>query len=107
MEKKLTDFWNERYKDEIFAYGKKANEYLISNIQNLKSGKILFPCDGEGRNSVFSSENGFESYAFDISIEGKKKALKLSDEKKVKINFDISSLDEFNFKIILVFLNSK
>jgi hypothetical protein len=67
--------WDERYTNEEFVYGTDPNLYLQAQLKQLKPGSILFPADGEGRNSVYAALQGWESSAFDISTEGQKKAL--------------------------------
>src|SRR5690625_7249446 len=74
------EFWNERYAQDEYIYGEEPNEYLRKKLSILSPGKILFPADGEGRNSVYAALKGWDSEAFDISIEGK---IKRSEERRV------------------------
>lgn len=74
------DRWNERYRQEAFAYGKMPNEYLKTRLASLTPGKALFPAEGEGRNSVHAAGLGWTVDAFDISEEGRKKALLLAEQ---------------------------
>lgn len=90
--------WDERYREKEFAYGTQPNEFLKEQIQELKPGKILFGAEGEGRNAVFAAKLGWEVSAFDISVEGKNKALKLSNENNVSIDYQVGQLPELNFK---------
>ena len=76
----MKSFWNERYKEKDFVYGKKPNEYLAEKLRELEPGKVLFPAEGEGRNAVFAAEQGWEVSAFDNSFKGRKKALMLAEE---------------------------
>jgi SAM-dependent methyltransferase len=94
----MIDFWNERYKQQEFAYGIEANEFLKEVLGNYKLGKILFPAEGEGRNAVFAAKLGWEVNAFDLSIEGKKKADYLASINKVYINYEIGNLDELHYQ---------
>jgi SAM-dependent methyltransferase len=94
----MIDFWNERYKQQKFAYGIEANEFLKEVLGNYKLGKILFPAEGEGRNAVFAAKLGWDVNAFDLSIEGKKKADYLASINKVDINYEIGNLDELNYQ---------
>lgn len=83
----MKKFWDERYKQKEYAYGKDPNEYLKIKLGQLEPGRILFPAEGEGRNAVYAAKNGWEVTAFDISTEGKKKALRLAEEEGVKITY--------------------
>ncbi|TGK08971.1 SAM-dependent methyltransferase [Leptospira fletcheri] len=86
-----TNRWNERYAKEEFAFGTKPNEYLKERLEGLSPGSILFPAEGEGRNAVFAAKLGWKVSAFDISIEGKKKALKLAEDNGVQIDYRVLS----------------
>lgn len=80
-------FWDERYESEAYVYGKAPNRFLKKCLKDLKPGKILFPGEGEGRNAVFAAKCGWDVTAFDSSIEGRKKALKLAEVNGVSINY--------------------
>ena len=95
----MNDFWNERYAEKEFAYGIHPNQFLADSILKLpKHGKILFPAEGEGRNAVFAAKNGFEVAAFDLSIEGKKKADELAKDNNVQIDYRVGVLENLNFE---------
>lgn len=87
-----TNRWDERYSDEQFAYGIQPNNYLEEQLHKLKPGTILFPAEGEGRNAVFAAHLGWQAYAFDISVEGQKKAWKLAADNNVAINYELGEL---------------
>ena len=90
-------FWDERYKSEVYAYGKTPNLYFKEKIDQLKPGKILLPAEGEGRNAVYAAEQGWEVFAYDFSTYAYKKAMALAKEKQVEINFQIASLNDLDF----------
>lgn len=92
------DFWNERYSDSEFAYGENANNFLKEQLEKLPTGNILFPADGEGRNSVFAATKDWKVSAFDISEEGKKKALQLSKKNNVEIDYQVGEINNLNYK---------
>ncbi len=95
----MTEFWNNRYGLETYAYGTEPNEFFKENVLNYKpSGRILLPAEGEGRNAVFAAQYGLDVTAFDLSEEGKKKALKLAGEKQVEIIYHIGPLEDLGFK---------
>ena len=98
MNTSWTDRWNERYSKDEFAYGVLPNAYLMEQIEKLPAGKILFAAEGEGRNAVFAAQLGFEVSAFDISKEGKNKALKLAETNNVTIHYDVGELHTLNYK---------
>lgn len=92
-----TSRWNERYSNEAFAYGEEPNNYLKEQLIKLPIGKILFPAEGEGRNAVFAAKLGWSVCAFDISTEGKNKAIKLAEKNNVIINYEVGELEIMNF----------
>jgi 2-polyprenyl-3-methyl-5-hydroxy-6-metoxy-1,4-benzoquinol methylase len=93
-----TQRWNERFSAEEFAYGEDPNLYLKEQLEKLPKGKILFGAEGEGRNAVFAARIGWEVSAFDISVEGKKKAQKLAEKNKVTLDYRIGELENLQFQ---------
>jgi cyclopropane fatty-acyl-phospholipid synthase-like methyltransferase len=84
--------WNERYGEDDYAYGETPNIFFEEKVKGLKSGKILLPAEGEGRNAVFAAKNGWSVFAFDQSVEGEKKALKLAEKNGVTIDYQVGDL---------------
>jgi hypothetical protein len=92
-----TDRWNDRYKREEFAFGEQPNNYLKEQLEKLPVGTILFPAEGEGRNAVFAATLGWTAFAFDISVEGRKKAFQLAETRKVTIDYQVGELQTLHF----------
>jgi ubiquinone/menaquinone biosynthesis C-methylase UbiE len=91
------EFWNERYKEKVFAYGLQANDFLQE--QSFPEGsKILCLAEGEGRNGVFLAEQGHDVTCVDYSEEGIKKMNQLAEMKGVQIHTVCADLNEFEFK---------
>lgn len=96
----MKDFWNNRYKNKEFAYGKKPNLFFKNAIDKLKlTGSILLAAEGEGRNAVYAAQKGWQVVAYDISSEGKQKALQLAQSLNVEIDYKIGTLNELNFEM--------
>jgi len=93
-----TERWNDRYSSEEFAYGEQPNNFLKEQLENLNPGSILFPAEGEGRNAVFVAKIGWKVTAFDISVEGKNKALRLAKNNNVIIDYQVGELQTFGFQ---------
>ncbi len=82
--------WNERFSAPEYAYGKQPNSFLQQCIERYQpKGSMLFPAEGEGRNAVYAAKKTLEVTAFDISEEGKKKALQLAQEEGVQIKYHV------------------
>lgn len=98
MTNSWTERWNDRYSTEEFAYGTAPNNYLKETLEKLDPGTILFPAEGEGRNAVFAAKLGWNVSAFDISSEGKNKALKLAQSQNVAIDYQVGELETLNYQ---------
>ncbi|TDO73589.1 methyltransferase family protein [Flavobacterium chryseum] len=93
-----TQRWDDRYSNEEFAYGEEPNNYFKEQIAKLDPGSILFPAEGEGRNAIFAAKLGWNVSAFDISAEGKNKALKLAEANNVSIDYQVGELESLNYQ---------
>jgi len=90
--------WDERYKEPEFAYGKDPNLFFKEWLPKFKSGAILMPADGEGRNGVFAAQLGWEVTSFDFSIAAQSKALQLAKENDVTLEYIVGDLDDLSFE---------
>ena len=90
--------WDERFSKEGYAYGTEPNNYLKEQLDKLIPGTILFPAEGEGRNAVYAAKQGWKVSAFDISMEGQKKASQLAELNNVHIDYQVGELQTLNFK---------
>ena len=92
------DRWNDRYSTNEYAYGEQPNNFLREELEKLKTGTILFPAEGEGRNAIFAARLGWNVSAFDISSEGKNKALRLAQANNVVIDYQVGELEKLNYQ---------
>ena len=103
------DFWDNRYSAEEYVFGKEPNDFFKNKIDTLEPGKILVLAAGEGRDAVYAAKKGWEVLALDQSEKGKEKALKLSKEQNVTIEFqvcDILEIENFSYDVIaLIFFH--
>lgn len=91
-------FWDARYGKTEYVYGEEPNKYLAEKLAGLTPGKILFPADGEGRNSVYAATLGWDASAFDHSAEGKRKAEQLAAKNNVVIHYKVVGLPEVEYE---------
>lgn len=94
----MMNFWDERFASEEYVYGKEGNKFLAQQLKELKPGIILLPGEGEGRNAVHAALNNWNAVAFDQSIEGQKKALKLASDNNCTINYSINAYQTIDFE---------
>ncbi|MBE4948421.1 class I SAM-dependent methyltransferase [Chryseobacterium culicis] len=90
--------WDDRYSSEAFAYGTEPNKYLKEQLSQLKPGTILFPAEGEGRNAVFAATMGWQVSAFDISANGRNKALQLAEQQQTTIDYQVGELSSLDYQ---------
>lgn len=88
--------WNKRYDGEDYAYGTKANDFLVTMVNRLPTGKILCLAEGEGRNAVWLAEQGNDVTAVDSSDIGLQKADKLAKVRGVKITTFYADLADYD-----------
>lgn len=88
----MKEYWDNlfRNRDKEFHY----ETYLKDDIQYLVKGKLLDVGAGDGRNSFFFAEEGFDVSCMDYSEEGLRKIRKKSQQKGTKI--ESYKLDIFN-----------
>jgi SAM-dependent methyltransferase len=94
----MKEFWNDRYRDQAYAYGTEPNQFFKEQLQKLRPGKILLPADGEGRNGVFAAKLGWQVTSLDLSLEGKLKALALAEANRVTLDYFVGDLEELHFE---------
>ena len=93
----MKEMWDSRYSSKDYVYGIAPNEFFKDSIEKHRlSGKILLPAEGEGRNAVYAAKQGLEVTAFDISMEGKKKALILAEKEGVEIKYEVGEFFDLN-----------
>ena len=93
----MKEIWDKRYSITAYAYGEEPNAFFKETLdsQNLE-GSILLPAEGEGRNAVYAAKKGMEVFSFDISIEGKNKALELAKKNNIEINYEVGEFFNLN-----------
>ena len=94
----MKEFWNERYAAKEYVYGTEPSVFFKNVLTEFHlKGKMLLPGEGEGRNAVYAAKTGLDITAFDQSIEGQKKALKLAKSNNVKITYLLGGIEEVKF----------
>jgi 2-polyprenyl-3-methyl-5-hydroxy-6-metoxy-1,4-benzoquinol methylase len=91
--------WNKRFAGADYIFGTQANTWLTHQASHLpQSGRVLAVADGEGRNSVWLAQQGYEVDAFDIADIGVEKARKLASTSGVSVNFQVSSTEDWSWQ---------
>src|SRR4028119_2455143 len=88
--------WDERYSAKEYAYGTNPNNFLEANVSSIPKGKVLSLAEGEGRNAVFLTKQGYPVTAVDSSLVSLNKARKLAEENRVIVEFIHTDLAEYD-----------
>ncbi|WOO39672.1 class I SAM-dependent methyltransferase [Rubellicoccus peritrichatus] len=87
--------WDQRYKEDGFAYGTEPNSFLAERANLLRS-PILSLGEGEGRNAVFLATLSLNVLGVDGSSVGLEKARALARSKGVEIDTELADLSSYN-----------
>jgi SAM-dependent methyltransferase len=90
--------WDERYAQEGWAFGTEPNDFLREQAHRIPEGRVLCLGEGEGRNSVYLAELGYEVVGVDRSQVGLDKAQALAQERGVFVETVVSSIEDFDLR---------
>lgn len=91
------EFWESRYRNREYIYGKISNHYFREKIKSNKPGKLLSLCEGEGRNAVYAAYTGWQVSAMDFNEKAMERAMDLAKSKNVKIDYTVCDISDFVF----------
>ena len=92
------DRWDGRYREQAYAYGEEPNSFFRHWLPRFEPNTILMPADGEGRNGVYAASLGWQVTSFDLSSEGKTKAIQLARKKQVSIDYLVGDFADLQFE---------
>jgi len=91
-----SEFWDERYAADGFAYGTTPSRWLVEQAGAIRmGGRALCLGEGEGRNAVWLAGRGFSVDAVDGSSVGLEKARRLAHERGVHIGTRVADLASY------------
>ena len=76
-------YWDSKYSVDEYIYTKDVNRFVKEHLCDLAPGKMIDLAGGEGRNTVFFAEKGWQAENVDLSSVGLEKCEKLAAEKNV------------------------
>ncbi len=76
-------YWNAKYETEAFIYTKTANRFIVEFCEPLTPGAAIDLAGGEGRNTVWLAEHGWNVENVDISPVGLQKCTQFAAERGV------------------------
>lgn len=92
----MSIFWDNKYSQKDFLYGRKPNEFFKEHLDELEPGILLLPGEGEGRNAVYAALKGWHVWAFDSSEVAVSKALGLAGMNQTSIRYDQNTVEGFH-----------
>lgn len=92
--------WDRNYAGPDYIFGTAPNAFLASQAHRFASGgRILVPGDGEGRNGVWLSGQGFDVVSVEASTVGVEKARALALSRGVKPDIQLGNLEAWAWPI--------
>lgn len=88
--------WDERYSGDGWLFGTEPNDFLKQEAHRIPEGRVLCLGEGEGRNSVFLAEMGYEVVGVDRSQVGLDKAQALARDRGVFVETVVSNIEDFD-----------
>ena len=93
-----TEFWDNRFSSDEFAYGDRASRLLMAwNDVLQQASTALVPACGEGRDAVYLAQQGLEVTAVDMSRAGLEKTRQLALERGVEVDTIHADLRSWNW----------
>jgi SAM-dependent methyltransferase len=93
----MKDMWDKRYSEEVYAYGKEPNEFLVQYLSFIpQGGHVLCLAEGEGRNALYLAEKGYQVTAVDFSAVGMQKAQLRAQQRGLTLQTIVEDLTTFD-----------
>jgi SAM-dependent methyltransferase len=87
------NMWDVRFGGKDFFYGREPNIFFKEFLSGqTKTGKLLLPAEGEGRNAVYAAKLGWDVHAFDNSKVAREKTLKFAKDEGVSVNYTLQDI---------------
>ena len=90
------DMWEQRYGADEYIYGTEPNDFLRASVVELAPGRALCYAEGEGRNSVFLAEQGWQVSAIDLTEAGVAKTRRLAADRSVIVDAEVADLADYD-----------
>jgi SAM-dependent methyltransferase len=91
-------FWDSKYATDEYVYTKDVNRFVKESLSDLAPGKMIDLAGGEGRNTVFFAENGWQAENIDLSSVGLEKCQRLAAERGVSDNVFTTQASALDFE---------
>lgn len=94
----LCEDWNRRYATPEFIWSREASSVLVAEASGLAPGRALDLAAGEGRNSIWLAEHGWQVDAVDFAAAGVEKGQQWAQARQVagRIRFEVADLRQYS-----------
>ncbi len=89
--------WNDYFAAKNPAFNPHPNAFLIEMVKGRPPGKALDVAMGEGRNSLWLAQQGWEVTGFDIADKAVASANEQAGKLGVKIHTEVTTIDAFDY----------
>ena len=90
--------YNSTYRGEDGdVFSRKPNAFLVEMTRQRKPGRALDVGMGQGRNSIFLAQQGWDVTGFDPADEGVRQAKAEAERLGLKIHAEITTFEQFDF----------
>ena len=86
------DIWNDRYAERDLVWSAEPNRFLVAEAADLVPGAALDLGAGEGRNSLWLAERGWEVTAVDFSDVALSKGRRIAERRGLSIDWVVADL---------------
>ena len=86
--------WDNRYSGDELVWTSTPNQFLVAEAVGLRPGRAVDLACGEGRNSIWLAEQGWEVTGIDFSPVSLDKAKRLADLLGVKVTWIEADIEE-------------
>ena len=87
--------WDERYSGDDLVWTSTPNQFLVAEAVGLRHGRAVDLACGEGRNSIWLAEQGWDVTGVDFSPVGLAKAKRFADLWDVKVTWTEAALENW------------
>ncbi len=102
------DDWNRRYEGKEFVWSAQPNRFLVAEAAMLPPGRAIDLGCGEGRNTVWLAEQGWQATGVDFSDVALEKARQLAERRSVTAKWVQADLLDYQppaaaFDLVILF----
>ena len=87
--------WDERYSGDELVWTGTPNQFLVAEVVGLPVGRAVDLACGEGRNSIWLAEQGWQVTGVDFSAVGLVKAQRFADLRDVEVTWVESAVEDW------------